>query len=1450
MKFLYLKNFKSFYQYTILSVFMIGFSQTNLVAQCSLACNGSTQVSLDSDCYAVITAGMILQDSTSCPSGVFEIEVRDEHNNLVPNSPTVTLSEIDQVLSVKVRDSVSGNSCWGNITVEDKLGPVAVCPASITLNCGVLIAFGGPEFLDNCDNVVEPILLSETIETLCDPVLIRQITRTYTAVDRRGNTSPSDCTIVLNLERIDTSQILYPDNFTIADNTQLDCSGNPWDLNGNNYPDPEEVGIPQYIISFDGVTDTIDIFPFPDVFCNTLVTFTDTELPTIGCTRKILRRYELTEWHCTEEVTDVHLQTIEITDTEGPTLLCGENITVSTNSVTGIHQTNLGNVTCGTTTNLGLPQFSDNCSANENITFDLIYSGGTEFDYDLSSQITLPLGLTLVQFTASDECFNTSSCIIHVNVVDNTPPVTVCDQNTVVSLTTGGEAVVPASSFDDGSYDDCGEHCMVVRRMTPGNCPCRIPEFCDLKFIGDRNGSYYYLSDDPFTANIAKNRAAAYGASLVIFETQEEEEYVINQVRRTFDNRFWTGVKRFGNTFATDVDHLPLSYTNWGPGQPSNGIDEDCVMVTPNNYWNDASCLTEIRYVLEVKDICGFSTISNYCCEDSGTDQMVVFRVVDLFGNFNDCMVNVNVQDKLAPQVVCPVDMTVDCDLPFDFNDLDRAFGTATVVDDCGAEVIDSPDSQVNQCNVGRLIREFTAVDNGGRTGTCKQIITFENDNVFNGNDIVCPRDTIIFDCGVPDNLLPDIFGLPTFPDDACSLIGVDHDDEIFTFNNQSTNACLKILRTFNIIDWCNSNPVNGQFPVYSCQQVIQVVNSGKPVISGCKPLSVCTFDSECVDGFIELTVNATDDCTDGNNLSWRYQVFAGQLGLGPVDFSSPILDRSGEGDTADASGKYPIGSHVVRWTFSDRCGNVTTCDQPFTIQNCKAPTAYCINGLAVDLMAVDSDNDGNVDFGMVELWASDFNAGSFHPCGLEVFLSFSPDTSDRFMTFDCTDIGMNEIDIYATVVGVDGMLLQSFCTSFLDVQDNMTSCIGMRDVVDLEGEVYTEEFERVSNINVDLEGSNLSDATDASGEYAFPNMPSGGQYTVSPSSNLSPLNGVSTFDLISIQRHILGDVFLDSPYKIIAADINRDDKLTAIDLIELRKLILGVYEDFPNNSSWRFVDQSYTFADPINPLSEEFSENYTINNLTEDMNIDFIAVKVGDVNNSITLNANLQAIDSRKSSAVEILYPASTFEANTTIEIPFEIQRTDVSGLQVAINYDNELLSNVTLSNKDNTLTDANYRIKENQIILSWNTLEDVITSNSLFTISATTLSEGSLDNAFTVNAKGIAAEVYTHDGIKLPVIKARNAQSQELVFELLPNQPNPFALTTDVTFTIPQSSGVQITIVDVDGIRVHSDNAYYSAGTHTVTYNASDLGTSGIYYLTIQTNKDNATMKMVMLK
>ena len=66
--------------------------------------------------------------------------------------------------------------------------------------------------------------------------------------------------------------------------------------------------------------------------------------------------------------------------------------------------------------------------------------------------------------------------------------------------------------------------------------------------------------------------------------------------------------------------------------------------------------------------------------------------------------------------------------------------------------------------------------------------------------------------------------------------------------------------------------------------------------------------------------------------------------------------------------------------------------------------------------------------------------------------------------------------------------------------------------------------------------------------------MAYGGTYEVIPEKNDDLLNGVTTYDLVLIQKHILGIDQFSSPYKVIAADIDHNNKLTAIDLVELRE--------------------------------------------------------------------------------------------------------------------------------------------------------------------------------------------------------------------------------------------------------------------------------------------------------
>ena len=1624
--------------YVVLGILAFSNQMSSQTAPCSLACNGSTQVSIDINCEANITAEMILNDqTTSCSDGIFEVTVFNQYGE-IPN-PIVDASYIGQDLYAKVTDTNSGNSCWGDIDLEDKLGPLLEeCPTDpIDLSCSDFSVLEGPLYMDACEGEAEPILLSESIDPICDPIYIKTITRTYTAEDSKGNQAPN-CTIVYRLLRIDFDDVNCPISYSKEGDNALSCDGLwssnqlcdksdlftvldtdtdgdgvfdvdlRWDDNNNGYPDPEEVGTPTITTTIDGEVTEVSLYPFPDIYCNSTVLYTDIELPRVGCSRKIMRTWTLREWHCDGEQTYTcpEPQILEILDITAPSITCPEPLQLTTNTITGATNSSYGSVTCGASLALPLPEASDNCSTD--LRFDIDYEGGFEGDYDGSATITLPMGVNAVEYAVYDECYNSATCLVQVEIVDNTPPVTICDEFTAVSLTTGGEAVVRATTFDDGSYDDCKEHCMLVRRMTPDNCDCKIPEFCGLNYVGENEGSYYYISNYETSATIAKKRAEAYGGSLVKFETQAEEDWLVSRIRQNTADRFWIGMKRFGNSFLWD-DHDGLTYENWRDGRPvsnetrveldynsvnsnvvllsdgatsdnsndmvsnltikqgpaesildvswnwfaptsggsfteeyginfkllyyngsywetlhterytgtnsTNTIEPflnttqtstyrfsvpsdsqcgthyfrvaiednafnsdfilgdfatsecgshfdnadasfevytgqcagDCVMMTSDNEWYDAECFNEVRYVLEIKDICGFSEVTKFCCADVGTDQMVVFRVVDIFGNYNECMVNVNVQDKVAPQLICPPNETVDCDAAFNPSNLTPQFGFPQILDDCGADITEEGINEITSCNLGTYTRVFTATDEGGRTSTCKQILTFENPDSVDGlREVVCPQDTVLIGCMVMADLSPDVMGEPQFDNVRCGMIGTNYDDEIFTFNTSNADACFKLLRTWEVIDWCESS-----LPIASCVQVIKVTNDVKPEVTVGDSIEMCTYDSACAEGFIELTASATDDCTPDSELRWSYAIYAGELGEGPKSFTNPILYDSGDGYETGFSGDFPVGTHVVSWTFFDRCGNTTTRNQTFTIYNCKAPTAYCINGIAVDLMPMDFDGNGEPDFGMVELWASDFNAGSSHPCGYDVILSFSADTSDRLIQFDCTSRGDTLVEIWATVVGFNGTLIQSFCTSLVNVQDNNSACQGQRDeTVNVGGSVFTETLENVGDVNVSLDGSPLSELTDENGEYAFPDMPMGGEYMINPSSNKNPLNGVSTRDLVEIQRHVLGIQRLNSPYKIIAADINKDNRVTSIDLLELRKLILGIYSELPENDSWRFVDNDYSFIDPLNPLAESFTEDYHISKLDKDMEVNFIAVKVGDVNESATASLNGNGIESRNSVITNLEIENISFEEGESLEIPVVYNSDDMEGFQFTLNYDASLIEIESINGEETQFNQSNYRLANGAIAMSWNGINPELNNGEIFTIKATAKANARLSDALKITSDLVQAELYSGNGMtSTPQIDFGNDELAS-VFELYQNAPNPFTEETTVSFILENTEDVLMTITDLQGRQVKSLTNTYQKGLNTIKINAEELGSGGIYYLTLRTDNNIATIKMVAIR
>src|SRR5450432_1121302 len=96
---------------------------------------------------------------------------------------------------------------------------------------------------------------------------------------------------------------------------------------------------------------------------------------------------------------------------------------------------------------------------------------------------------------------------------------------------------------------------------------------------------------------------------------------------------------------------------------------------------------------------------------------------------------------------------------------------------------------------------------------------------------------------------------------------------------------------------------------------------------------------------------------------------------------------------------------------------------------------------------------------------------------------------------------------------------------------------------VNLSGTVsYCSNSDVVPNVTLSLAGTmSSSTLSNASGNYAFSTLTGGGSYIVTPTkSAMAPGSaGITTVDVVAVQRHFLGVVLLPAGCRLTAADVN-----------------------------------------------------------------------------------------------------------------------------------------------------------------------------------------------------------------------------------------------------------------------------------------------------------------------
>ncbi len=78
-----------------------------------------------------------------------------------------------------------------------------------------------------------------------------------------------------------------------------------------------------------------------------------------------------------------------------------------------------------------------------------------------------------------------------------------------------------------------------------------------------------------------------------------------------------------------------------------------------------------------------------------------------------------------------------------------------------------------------------------------------------------------------------------------------------------------------------------------------------------------------------------------------------------------------------------------------------------------------------------------------------------------------------------------------------------------------------------------------------------------------------------SPNDPADYINGISTGDLVLLQRHILGIQPFTTGYQKVSADVNADNNITSADVTMLQQLIMGIRNDLTRNSWEWFHGQS-----------------------------------------------------------------------------------------------------------------------------------------------------------------------------------------------------------------------------------------------------------------------------------
>ncbi|MBK8349983.1 MAG: hypothetical protein IPL08_21105 [Saprospiraceae bacterium] len=552
----------------------------------------------------------------------------------------------------------------------------------------------------------------------------------------------------------------------------------------------------------------------------------------------------------------------------------------------------------------------------------------------------------------------------------------------------------------------------------------------------------------------------------------------------------------------------------------------------------------------------------------------------------------------------------------------------------------------LNSCNAGYITRTWMVEDYNWQWHTCTQTI-YVSAGGAGGPQIDWPEDIELEGCNpnTNPNNLPAPYNYPTWSANECSMLGKSYSDMTFTVNNQ----CKKIMRTWKVLDWCNYTPSNG-YGIYTKVQIIYIINNTPPEITCPAEITVNSFNCKNANLVVNPLTLSPAIC------GGEYEVFN----------NSPYSNSKGN----NISGTYPIGTTKVIYTVKYACGKTKTCATNVVVLNASKPTPYCLGKIITALMPLDTNNDGVVDNGMVQLWAKDLNKGSVSSCGNNPLkFSFSKDVTETSKTFTCDHIGKNMVQMWVT----DSKGAQNYCIVEVTIQNNganIPDChpkpvapvdpvysqkgivLSLTDTPVKGAEItikqknpsviYHITYDTTEILQLDsfinLSGYKLyryitvkkitehkdstvavysrSIKTDSLGKYLVDSiMHHNKAMVVSGKYNDDARRFIDNKDVELLTKFLLGEVTFTSYHQYLASDINEDNKINVDDQNLLMAFVTGQTTTLPGDHQWYLLDKKAVYTKPEDVFKTPLPLTVTLDSIKiTNTAVDFIAIKKGNI--------------------------------------------------------------------------------------------------------------------------------------------------------------------------------------------------------------------------------------------